>query len=76
MASEREAIIEHFNKKAKTRKAVVSQPSKPGEMRVTSKRVNGGGLRTSPRESRLFRWNSLKKGQTTTWLTLRFFGMP
>ena len=42
MVSEWEAIVEQFDKKDKARKAVVSQPIKPGEARVTSIRVNGG----------------------------------
>jgi hypothetical protein len=43
MASEWEAIVERFDKKAKARKAEVSTPTKPGEARVTSIRVNRGG---------------------------------
>ena len=42
MASEWEAIVEWFNKKAKARKAEVNTPTEPGEVRVTSIRVNGG----------------------------------
>jgi hypothetical protein len=43
MASEWEAIVERFDKKAKARKAVVSKPNKLGETCVNSIHVNGGG---------------------------------
>ena len=38
------AIVERFDRKAKARKAVVNNPNKQGETRVTSICVNGGGI--------------------------------
>ena len=43
-ASKWEAIVEQFGEKAKARKAVVNNPNEPGETRVTSIRVNRGGI--------------------------------
>ncbi len=42
-ASKWEAIVEQFYEKDKARKAEARKPTKPGETRVTSIRVNRGG---------------------------------